>query len=285
MLDLNIYDTQEECAWCPGCGDFGILAALKQALAELKLMPHEVVISSGIGQAAKLPHYINVNGFNGLHGRAVPPAVGIKLVNKDLKVIINSGDGDSYGEGGNHLLHNIRRNIDITHFVHDNQIYGLTKGQGSPTTEKGQKTSMQFDGTNIEAFKPLAFAITAGATFVARSFSGDKEHLVDIMKQAILHKGYSLVDILQPCVTFNHVNTFKWYKENTYKLDESYNPSDKFEAIKKAMEWENKIPLGVIYKEEKVEYTEAVSNLTESKTLVERQWKPQEARVFMEDFR
>lgn len=285
MLDLNIYDSHEECAWCPGCGDFGILAALKQALAELKLMPHEVVISSGIGQAAKLPHYINVNGFNGLHGRAVPPAVGIKLVNKDLKVIIDSGDGDSYGEGGNHLLHNIRRNIDITHFVHDNQIYGLTKGQGSPTTEKGQKTSMQFDGTNIEAFKPLAFAITAGATFVARSFSGDKEHLVGIMKQAILHKGYSLVDILQPCVTFNHVNTFKWYKENTYKLEDSYNPSDKFEALKKAMEWEDRIPLGIIYKEEKTEYTEAVSHLTEGKPLIDRQWKPQDAKRFLEDFR
>jgi 2-oxoglutarate ferredoxin oxidoreductase subunit beta len=285
MLDLNIYESHEECAWCPGCGDFGILAALKQALAELNLLPHQVVISSGIGQAAKLPHYINVNGFNGLHGRAVPPAVGIKLVNKDLKVIINSGDGDSYGEGGNHLLHNIRRNIDITHFVHDNQIYGLTKGQGSPTTEKGQKTSMQFDGTNIEAFKPLAFAITAGATFVARSFSGDKEHLVGIMKQAILHKGYSLVDILQPCVTFNHVNTFKWYKENTYKLDESYNPSDKFEAIKKAMEWEDKIPLGVIYKEEKMEYTEEVAQLSQGNTLLDRQWKPQDAVKFLEDFR
>jgi 2-oxoglutarate/2-oxoacid ferredoxin oxidoreductase subunit beta len=285
MLDLSIYDSQEECAWCPGCGDFGILAALKQVLAELKLMPHEVVISSGIGQAAKLPHYINVNGFNGLHGRAVPPAVGIKLANKNLKVIIDSGDGDSYGEGGNHLLHNIRRNIDITHFVHDNQIYGLTKGQGSPTTDKGQKTSMQFDGTNIEAFRPLAFAITAGATFVARSFSGDKEHLVEIMKQAILHKGYSLVDILQPCVTFNHVNTFKWYKENTYKLEESYNSSDKFEALKKAMEWEDRIPLGVIYKEEKTEYTEAVSYLTEGKPLVDRQWKPQDAKRFLEDFR
>lgn len=285
MLDMNIYESHEECAWCPGCGDFGILAALKQALSELNLLPHEVIISSGIGQAAKLPHYINVNGFNGLHGRAVPPAVGIKLANKDLKVIINSGDGDSYGEGGNHLLHNIRRNIDITHFVHDNQIYGLTKGQGSPTTEKGQKTSMQFDGTNIEAFKPLAFAITAGATFVARSFSGDKEHLVNIMKQAILHKGYSLVDILQPCVTFNHVNTFKWYKENTYKLDESYNPSDKFEAIKKAMEWEDKIPLGVLYKEEKVEYTETVASIADGKTLIDRQWKPEDAKRFLEDFR
>lgn len=285
MLDINIYDTQEECAWCPGCGDFAILAALKQALSELNLKPHEVVISSGIGQAAKLPHYINVNGFNGLHGRAVPPAVGIKLTNKELKVIINSGDGDSYGEGGNHLLHNIRRNIDITHFVHDNQIYGLTKGQGSPTTDKGQKTSMQFEGTTVDAFRPLAFALTAGATFVARSFSGDKEHLVNIMKQALLHKGYSLVDILQPCVTFNHVNTFKWYKENTYKLDESYDYTNKVEAIKKAMEWDNGIPLGILYKEENPEYIEVISHLTNGKPLVDRQWKPSDAKIFMDDFR
>jgi 2-oxoglutarate/2-oxoacid ferredoxin oxidoreductase subunit beta len=285
MLELNIYDTQEECAWCPGCGDFAILAALKQVLAELNIKPHEIVMASGIGQAAKTPHYINVNGFNGLHGRAVPPAVGIKLANKDLKVIINSGDGDSYGEGGNHLLHNIRRNIDITHFVHDNQIYGLTKGQGSPTTDKGQKTSMQFEGTTIDAFRPLAFAITAGATFIARSFSGDKEHLVSIMKQAILHKGYSLVDILQPCITFNHVNTFKWYKENTYKLNEGYNPTDKAEAIKMAMEWDNGIPLGVIYKEEREEYTDKVSNITKDKPLTHRHWEPQYAMRFMDDFR
>lgn len=284
MLDLNIYETQEECAWCPGCGDFAILAALKQVLAELEIKPHEIVVSSGIGQAAKTPHYINVNGFNGLHGRAVPPAVGIKLANKDLKVIINSGDGDSYGEGGNHLLHNIRRNIDITHFVHDNQIYGLTKGQGSPTTDKGQKTSMQFEGTTVDAFKPLAFAITAGATFVARSFSGDKEHLVKVMKQAILHKGYSLVDILQPCVTFNHVNTFKWYKDNTYKLDESYDPSNKEEALKMAMAWESGIPLGIIYKEERIEYTEMVSHILKGQSLINRQWEPHYAQKFMEDF-
>lgn len=285
MLDVKMYDTHEECAWCPGCGDFAILQALKEILAELELQPHQVVMSSGIGQAAKTPHYIKLNGFNGLHGRAVPPAVGIKLVNKDMKVIINSGDGDSYGEGGNHLLHNIRRNIDITHFVHDNQIYGLTKGQGSPTTDKGQKTSMQFDGTTIDAFNPIAFAITAGATFVARCFSGDKEHLKAVMKAAILHKGYSLVDIFQPCVTFNHVNTFKWYKENTYKLDEGYDPTDRMRALEKAMEWEKGIPLGIIYREEKEEYTDAVSYLTGGKTLLERDWKPEYASGFMEEFK
>lgn len=285
MLDVKKFDTHEECAWCPGCGDFGILQALKESLTELELQPHQVVMSSGIGQAAKTPHYIKLNGFNGLHGRAVPPAVGIKLVNKDMKVIINSGDGDTYGEGGNHLLHNIRRNIDIAHFVHDNQIYGLTKGQGSPTTDKGQKTSMQFEGTTVDAFNPIAFAITSGATFVARSFSGDKDHLKAVIKAAIQHKGYALVDIFQPCVTFNHVNTFKWYKDNTYKLDESYDPTDKMRALEKAMEWDNGIPLGIIYKEEKEEYTEAISYLTGGKTLLEREWKPEYAGRFMEEFR
>lgn len=285
MLDVKMFDTHDECAWCPGCGDFGILAALKQALAELNLNPNDVVISSGIGQAAKTPHYINVNGFNGLHGRAVPPAVGIKLANKELKVIIDSGDGDSYGEGGNHILHNIRKNIDITQFVHNNQIYGLTKGQGSPTTAKGQKTSMQFEGVKVEPFQPLSFAITAGATFVARSFSGDKEHLVPIMKQAIMHNGYALVDILQPCVTFNHVNTFKWYKENTYKLEEDYDPTDKMEALRRAMEWENGIPLGIIYKEEKESYIETLDHVNNGMPIVDRKWSPLDAVKFMKDFK
>lgn len=285
MLDINMFNTEDECAWCPGCGDFGILAALKQALLELELKPHQVVIASGIGQAAKTPHYIKVNGFNGLHGRAVPPAVGIKLANKDLKVIIDSGDGDTYGEGGNHLLHNIRKNVDITHFIHDNQIYGLTKGQASPTTALGQKTSMQFEGTKVDQFMPLAFAISIGCTFVARSFSGDKDHLVSIMKEAIMHKGYSLVDILQPCVTFNHVNTFKWYKERTYRLDDSYDYTNKFEAMKKAMEYGDEgIPMGIIYKEDKIDFIERIPQLSQGGALVDRQWSPKNAERYMLDF-
>ena len=223
MLDLKLYESKDENAWCPGCGNFGILEALKETLAELEIYPSDVVIASGIGQAAKTPHYINANGFNGLHGRSVPPAVAIKMANKNLKVIIDSGDGDSYGEGGNHLLHNIRRNVDICHFVHDNQIYGLTKGQGSPMTAQGQVTTMQFEGVVATQFNPLTLAITQGCGFVARSFSGDKEHLKKMMKAAILHNGYAILDILQPCVTYNKVNTFKWYKDRVYKLDENYN--------------------------------------------------------------
>ena len=286
MIDAKIYDSKDEISWCPGCGNFGILTALKTALAELDLSPHQVVIASGIGQAAKTPHYINVNGFNGLHGRSVPAAQGIKIANKDLKVIINSGDGDSYGEGGNHLMHAIKRNVDITHFVHENQIYALTKGQGSPTTDKGQKTTMQFQGVLSESFKPLAFAISLGCTFVARSYSADKDHLVSIMKAAINHNGYALVDILQPCVTYNHINTYQWYKEKAYYLDESYDPTNKVEAFKKSFEWgDDGIPLGILYRENKPSYADNISHLNEGPPLVDRQWNPMDAEVFMEDFR
>ncbi|SET09190.1 2-oxoglutarate ferredoxin oxidoreductase subunit beta [Natronincola peptidivorans] len=284
MLDIKMYDSKDEMAWCPGCGNYSILPAIKEALAELELKPHQVVVASGIGQAAKLPHYINTNGFNGLHGRAVPPASGIKIANKDLKVIIHSGDGDSYGEGGNHLMHGIRRNVDITHFVHDNQVYGLTKGQGSPTTAEGQKTSMQLDGVRIQQLSPLALAVSLDCSFVARSFSGNKKHLISIMKEAINHKGYALVDILQPCVIFNQVNTFKWYKDNVYYLDESYDPTDKIAAFQKALEWEEGIPLGVIYKKEKPTYIDQIPYLAEGPSLVDRQWKPAEAEKYMKDF-
>lgn len=284
MLEIKMYDSKDEMAWCPGCGNYSILPALKEALAELELKPHQVVVASGIGQAAKLPHYINVNGFNGLHGRAVPPASGIKIANKDLKVIIHSGDGDSYGEGGNHLIHGIRRNVDIAHFVHDNQIYGLTKGQGSPTTAQGQKTTMQFDGVRVEPLNPLALAVSLDCSFVARSFSGNRKHLVSIMKEAINHKGYALVDILQPCVIFNQVNTFKWYKDRVYYLDEAYDPTNRAAAFQKALEWEEGIPLGIIYRTEKPSYTDKIPYLSEGPALVDRQWQPKEAEKFMKDF-
>lgn len=285
MIPLELFKSNDEIAWCPGCGNFSILDALKEALSELNLHPSNVVVASGIGQAAKTPHYINCNGFNGLHGRAVPPAAAIKIANKDLKVIIDSGDGDSYGEGGNHLLHNIRRNVDISHFVHDNQIYGLTKGQGSPTTATGQKTSMQLDGVISNQFNPIVFGVSQGASFVARSFSGDKEHLKEMMKAAISHNGYALLDILQPCVTFNKVNTFKWYKERVYKLEDGYNPYDKDAAFKKAGEWGDKIPIGIIYKEDKPSYMDMIEHLKNEDPLVKRKWSPRDAEKYMEELR
>lgn len=284
MLDLKLYESKDENAWCPGCGNFGILEALKETLAELEIYPSDVVIASGIGQAAKTPHYINANGFNGLHGRSVPPAVAIKMANKNLKVIIDSGDGDSYGEGGNHLLHNIRRNVDICHFVHDNQIYGLTKGQGSPMTAQGQVTTMQFEGVVATQFNPLTLAITQGCGFVARSFSGDKEHLKKMMKAAILHNGYAILDILQPCVTYNKVNTFKWYKDRVYKLDENYNYNDKELALKTAAEFGDRIPIGILYSEEKPSYMDRLEWMKDSDALVNRKWSPSDAKKFIKDF-
>lgn len=286
MLDLKLYNSKDENAWCPGCGNFSILDGLKIAVAELDIPPEKLVMVSGIGQAAKTPHYIRANGFNGLHGRALPPAQGIKIVNKDLKVIVVSGDGDAYGEGGNHFLHNIRRNVDIVQMVNNNQIYGLTKGQGSPTTAKGQKTSMQFEGVFIEPLNPLALAISAGATFVARAFSGDKDSLVKILKEAINHKGYALIDILQPCVTFNKVNTFKWYKDRAYFLGADYNPSNKIEAIKKALEFGDEgIPLGIIYRDTtKPTYQEMHPVLKDGVVLVDREWSPIYAEKFIEEF-
>lgn len=286
MLDLNLYKSNDEIAWCPGCGNFGILAAIKEALAELELKPEEIVMVSGIGQAAKTPHYLKANGFNGLHGRALPPAQAIKMANKNLKVFINSGDGDSYGEGGNHFLHNIRRNVDMVHLVHDNQIYGLTKGQGSPTTAKGQVTSMQFEGVYVEPINPLAIAISAGATFVARSFSGDKEHLKSMIKAAVNHKGYALVDIMQPCVVFNKINTFKWYKDRVYKLDESYDSSNKAQALKKVEEFGDEgIPIGILYKNETKETYHEVHPVLKTKVnLIDRKWKVEDTEKLIDEF-
>lgn len=287
MQNVNIYDVKGDISWCPGCGNYSILTSLKQALTELDIKPHQAVIVSGIGQAAKTPHYVYSNGFNGLHGRAVPPAQGIKIANKALKVIINSGDGDSYGEGGNHLIHAIRRNIDITHIVHDNQIYGLTKGQASPTTERGQKTSMQFEGSISDALRPLALALAAGCGFVARSFSGDQQHLTATLKEAMNYKGYALVDVMQPCVAFNHINTFQWYKDRIYYLDSaSYDHTDRVEAFRKSLEWgDSGIPVGIIYREEKDSYEDRIKQLKEAPPLVDRKWEPHYAEKFMEDFR
>jgi 2-oxoglutarate ferredoxin oxidoreductase subunit beta len=261
-----------------------IRTALKQALEDLELEPHEVVLVTGIGQGAKMPHYIKVNGFNGLHGRALPPAIGIKLANKNLKVIVESGDGDTYGEGGNHFIHAIRRNIDIAHFVHDNQIYGLTKGQASPTTAKGQKTTLQFDGVKLEPLNPLALALTMGAGFVARGFSGDIPHLVNLMKEAILYKGYALLDILQPCVVWNKVNTFAWYKERVYHLPEDYDYTNKEEALKKAMEFGDKIPIGIIYKVEKETYEEKFDFIKNGPPLVDVELNPKNTEKLIKEF-
>lgn len=248
--------TTYETAWCPGCGNYSILECLKTALEELGKDPYEVLMAAGIGQAAKTPQYISANSFCGLHGRSLPAAIAAKIANEKLTVIVDTGDGDSYGEGGNHFIHNIRRNVDITHFVHDNQIYGLTKGQASPTSIEGLVTPVQTTGNHNTPLNPPLMAIAAGAGFVGRGFSGNKAHLISLMKQAIEYKGYAIVDILQPCVSFNKVNTFMYYSKRVYELDESYDPTSKVAALEKSLEFGDRIPIGVIYREAKETFHE-----------------------------
>ncbi|MDF2844841.1 MAG: pyruvate ferredoxin/flavodoxin oxidoreductase, beta subunit [Herbinix sp.] len=273
-----------ETAWCPGCGNFNILDCLKTALEELGKEPHEVLMVGGIGQAAKLPQYISANTYCGLHGRSLPAAVAAKIANENLTVIVDTGDGDSYGEGGNHFLHNIRRNVNITHFVHDNQIYGLTKGQASPTTMEGMVTPAQVHGSMNTPLNPILVAIAGGAGFVARAFSGRKEHLVSIMKQAIEFNGYAIVDILQPCVSFNKLNTFAFYNQRVYELDETYDPTNKLAALEKSMEFDYKIPIGVIYKEEKDSFHDKNFILKDGIPLIDRKKDPAALEKLLKDF-
>ena len=248
-MAVNRFDFERtiDIAWCPGCGNYAIRKALLAALDELGLVREKVVMVSGIGQAAKMPHYINASFFNGLHGRALPPATAIKACNPELTVIAEGGDGDMYGEGGNHFIHATRRNPDITLFVHDNMIYGLTKGQASPTSRLGMKTPVQVEGVFEKPLNPLALAVSLDVPFVARASSGDIDKTKEIMKQALLHRGFSLVDIFQPCISFNKVNTFKWFKDNSYYLGDDYDPTDRVGAFKKALE-EEPFPLGIIYR-------------------------------------
>src|SRR3989338_2986843 len=221
-MAVSNLDLKCDVAWCPGCGNDGILTLLKEVITELALPREKLVMVSGIGQAAKIPQYFKTNYFNGLHGRALPPATAIKASNPELTVIAESGDGDMYGEGGNHFIHCIRRNPDIKNFVHNNMVYGLTKGQASPTSERGFVTPVQIGGVILEPFNPIAVAIALDASFVARAFVGHQKETKTILKEAIEHHGYALVDIFQPCVTFNKINTYQWFREHTYYLDEKH---------------------------------------------------------------
>ncbi len=283
-MSNNQIQITEETTWCPGCGNFPLRKALMDALNDLELKQEEVVMFTGIGQAAKMPHYINVNGFNGLHGRSLPPAIGMRVANHKMKVIVESGDGCTYGEGGNHILHNIRRNPDIVHLVHDNQIYGLTKGQASPTTGNKNKTAVQPDGVTSEPFKPVQFALGMKAGFVARGFVGEMEHLKELIKEAFNYRGYALIDILQPCVSFNKINTFQWYKERVYKLDKEYDQNDYEQAFIKGQEWGSKIPIGVFYREEKDIFLDKFKQLEET-PLVDKEYNKEKINNLTKDFK
>lgn len=246
MIELN---TINKPTWCPGCGDYGILLALKYAIVELDIEPENIVIVSGIGCSGKLPHWIRTYGLHGIHGRVLPVASAIKLSNHKLTVFGVAGDGDGYGIGMCHFIHTMRRNIDMTYIVHNNLIYGLTTGQTSPTSEKGTRTKSTPSGVIEIPVNPIALAISTGATFVARGFAGDVKHLKSIIVEAVKHRGFSLIDILQPCVTFNRVNTYDWYKQRVYDLQaEGYNPEDRHKAFMKAQEWGERIPIGIFYK-------------------------------------
>lgn len=248
MIDPKIYG-EDVTSWCPGCGNHDVLAAVKEALARQDLEPRRVAMVSGIGQAAKVVHYLKCNGFNGLHGRALPAAQALKLVNPELAVLVESGDGCTYGEGGNHFLAAIRRNVDLTLIVHDNQIYGLTKGQSSPTTLVGQVTKNNPGGVLDQPFNPVAVAVAMRASFVARTFSGLREHVVDTIVRAMRHPGFALVDLHSPCISFNKVNTFSWYKSRCREV--GHDPTDWAAAMGVAAIFGEEIPIGVIYREER----------------------------------
>jgi 2-oxoglutarate/2-oxoacid ferredoxin oxidoreductase subunit beta len=286
MAELRDFASSDPVTWCPGCGDFGILNALKKALVKFNRHPKDILLVSGIGQAAKLPHYIKCNCFNGLHGRAIPPAAAAKIANRNLTVLVTTGDGDCYGEGGNHLIHNIRRNTDITVIVHNNQIYGLTKGQASPTTDAGFITKVQAAGVILEPMHPLAMAIGLGCGFVARGYSADSEHLSWLILEGIKHKGFALIDVLQPCVTFNKKNTYEWYSKRVYKVNENpaYNPEDKMSAYAKAEEWGERIPIGIVYRCAKADYGEK-SGIDKREPLIEDDIEDIDITPALKDYR
>ncbi len=257
--------------WCPGCGDFGVLHALKQAIAELGLYPNEVLTVSGIGCSSNLPGYINTYGMHTLHGRALAVATGAQLANHRLKVIVTGGDGDGYGIGGNHFLHTMRRNVDLTYIVMDNQVYGLTTGQVSPTSIKGMKTKSTPFGSVENQVNPIPLAIAGGATYVARGFTGQIRHLTELIKGGIQHRGFSLIDTFSPCVTFNKDNTHEFFKQRTRKLeDQGHDPTDFMHAMERGYEWGEEIPIGLFWKREDLPSLDQLEPVLEDDTPIAR---------------
>jgi len=257
MVTMNQLNTKARNTWCPGCGNFAILTALKKAIVELDLKPENVVVVTGIGCHGKLGDYINVNSFHVIHGRVLPVASAIKLANYELTVIGHAGDGDAYAIGLGHLPHAARRNVDIVYIVHNNMTFGLTTGQVTPTTPRGLKTRSTPYGVFEDPINPIALALACDATFVARGFAGDLNHLTYLIKEAIKHRGFAFIDVLQPCVTF--YNTYQFFRERTYRLeDEGWDPTNKVEAFKKAYEWGDRIPIGIFYRIEKPTFRDSI---------------------------
>ena len=270
-LGIKDFKGRADPDWCPGCGDFGVLHALKQAIAELGLYPNEVLTISGIGCSSNLPGYINTYGMHTLHGRALAVATGAQLANHRLKVIVTGGDGDGYGIGGNHFLHTMRRNVDLTYIVMDNQVYGLTTGQVSPTSIKGMKTKSTPFGSVENPINPIPLAIAGGATYVARGFTGQVRHLTDLIKGGIQHRGFALIDTFSPCVTFNKDNTHEFFKQRTRKLEEqAHDPTDFLHAMERGYEWGEEIPIGLFWKREDLPSLDQLEPVLEDDTPLAR---------------
>lgn len=264
MVTLDELKTPKTNTWCPGCGNFGILMAFKKALVELGLKREEAMLVSGIGCHGKMVNYVNINGFHGIHGRVLPTATGIKLSNPKLTVIGFAGDADQYNEGWGHFVHAIRRNVDMTLIVHDNMVLGLTTGQATSTSQQGFKSKSTPFGVIPPMLNPLAHALVSDATFVARGFSGDMLHLKSLIVEAIKHRGFALIDVFQPCVTFNYLNTYDWFSKRVYKLEEeNHDVTDRKKALEKALEWGDRIPIGILYNKERPTYHDGISYLND----------------------
>lgn len=264
MVSLDDLKTPKTNTWCPGCGNFGILMAFKKALVELGLQREETVMVSGIGCHGKIVNYVNVNGFHGIHGRVLPAAQGIKLANPNLTVVGFAGDADQYNEGWGHFAHAIRNNVDMTLIVHDNMVLGLTTGQATSTSQQGFKSKSTPFGVIPPMLNPVAHALVSNSSFVARGFSGDMFHLKKLMVEAIMHRGFAYVDVFQPCVSFNYLNTYDWFSQRIYKLeDEGHDVTDLNKALEKAFEWGDRIPIGIFYNKERTTYQDSIPQATE----------------------
>jgi 2-oxoglutarate ferredoxin oxidoreductase subunit beta len=269
-MNLRDLGTTATNTWCPGCGNFGILNSVKQALIQLGLTREEVVAVTGIGCHGKITDYINVNGIHTIHGRVLPVATAIKLANHELTVLGFAGDGDAFNIGMGHFPHTARRNINLTYIIHNNLIYGLTTGQTSPTSKKGYKSKTTPRGSFEIAINPLTQALTSDASFVSRLYVGEMKHMIEVLKQAIKHDGFAFVDILQPCISWNRINTYDFYKNRTYILEEESHDTSNFKAAyEKALEWGERIPIGIFYKEDRPAYRTSFPALREQ-TLVKQ---------------
>ncbi len=284
MVALTDLKTLGQPNWCPGCGNFPIWHALKSAIVELNLEPHNVAIFSGIGCSSKMPHWIHTYGFHGIHGRPLPIATGARLANNNLTVIAVGGDGDGYGIGIGHFIHAIRRNLNITYIVTNNQVYGLTTGQTSPTSDKEFVTKSTPMGVIEMPINPIALAIASGGTYISRGFSKEMRHLTKLIADGLRHKGFALVDVLQPCVTFNRKNTYEWFSDRVYKLEETdHNITNKEAAFMRSLEWNDRIPIGLFYRESRPTYEDELPQISET-PLAKQRIKDIDIRAIMNEF-